>query len=100
MELFIQVKLVQELIAYQKAEFEINGCYCYNEGRTNTVNHVIKGSYDLRKKFKQYKNPAQTIIKLLRNSMYGKTIIKPVETYTVVKGSRGDFEKFISYKYN
>ena len=34
------------------------------------------------------------------DSMYGKTIIKPVETDTIVKDSRGDFEKYISYNYN
>ena len=32
--------------------------------------------------------------------MYGKTIIKPVETYTIVKDNRDDFEKYISYNYN
>ena len=30
-------------------------------------------------------NPAQMAIKLLMNSMYDKTIIKPVETDTIVK---------------
>jgi hypothetical protein len=34
------------------------------------------------------------------NSMYGKTIIKPVETDTIVKDNRDDFEKYISYNYN
>ena len=34
------------------------------------------------------------------NSMYGKTIIKPVETYTIVKDNRDDFEKYISYTFN
>ena len=33
-------------------------------------------------------------------SMYGKTIIKPVETDTIVKDNRDDFEKCISYNYN
>ena len=33
------------------------------------------------------------------SSMYGKTIIKPVETYTIAKDDRG-FEKYISYNYN
>ena len=28
------------------------------------------------------------VIKLLMSSMYGKTIIKPVETYTIVKDNR------------
>ena len=32
------------------------------------------------------------VIKVLMNSVYGKTIIKPVETYTIVKDNRNDFE--------
>ena len=36
-------------------------------------------------------------IKLLTNSMHGKTIIKPVETDTAVKDNRDDFEKYIPY---
>ena len=91
---------LEELITYHEAEFEIIDGYYYNEGRNNTINHVIKDLYDLRKKLKQDKNPAQMVIKLLMNSMYGKTIIKPVETYTIVKDNRDDFEKYISYNYN
>ena len=34
------------------------------------------------------------------NAMYGKTIIKPVETDTIIKFSRNDFEKCISLNYN
>ena len=34
------------------------------------------------------------------NSKYGKAITKPVETDTVVKDNRDDFEKYISYNYN
>ena len=34
------------------------------------------------------------------NSMYGKTIIKPLETYTVVKFNKDVFEKCIYYNYN
>ena len=56
--------------------------------------------YNLRLKLKQDKNPAQIVIKLLMNSMYGKTIIKPVETDTVVKDNKEDFGKYISYNYN
>ena len=40
------------------------------------------------------------VIKLLMNSMYGKTIIKPVETDTIAKGNINDFDKYISYSYN
>ena len=40
------------------------------------------------------------VIKLLMISMYGKTIIKPVEADTVVKDNRDEFEQYISYNYN
>ena len=40
------------------------------------------------------------VIKLRMNSMYGKTSIKPVETDTIVRDNRDDFEKYISYSYN
>ena len=40
------------------------------------------------------------VIKLLMDAMYGKTIIKPVETNTIAKGNRDDFEKYASYNYN
>ena len=34
------------------------------------------------------------------NSMYGKTIIKAVETYTIANGNRDGFGKYFSYNYN
>ena len=40
------------------------------------------------------------VIKLLMNAMYGKTVIKPFETYTIVKGNRDDFDKYDSYNYD
>ena len=81
------------LLEYHKAEFGIIDGYYYIEGRDNTINHVIKDFYGLRKQLKQDKSPAQIVIKLLMNSMYGKTSITPVETDTIVKGSRDDFGK-------
>ena len=90
---------LDELTEYHKAEFGIIDGYYYNEGRNNTISHVIKDVYELRQKFKQDKSSAQLVIKLLMNSMYVKTIIKPVETYTIDKDNRGDFGKYISYNY-
>ena len=64
------------------------------------LNHAIEDLYNLRLKLKQDKHPAQIVIKLLMNSMYGKTIIKPVGTHTIVKGTRDYFENYIPYNYN
>ena len=33
------------------------------------------------------------------NNMYGKTITKPIETYTIIKGSQHDFGKYVSLNY-
>ena len=41
--------------------------------------------------WKRIKNPTQIVITLLMNSMCGKTIIKPVETDTIVKDDKDDF---------
>ena len=90
---------LEEWIEYYKTEFGIiDGCY-HNEGRSNTINHVIKDLCDLRKKSKQ-DNTAQLVIKLLANPMYCKSVFKPVETDTTVKDNRDDFEKHTSYNYN
>ena len=97
---YIDKVRLRDLITFQGAYFEIIGGYYYNDGRHNTIHHVIEDLYNLRLKLKQDKHPAQIVIKLLMNSMYGKTIIKPVETDTSVKDSREDFEKYSSYNYN
>ena len=91
---------LEDLITFHDAEFEIIDGYYFNEGRNDTINIVIKNLYDKRLKLKKEKNPAEKIIKLFINSMYGKTIIKPVETDTIIKDNREDFEKYISYNYN
>ena len=82
---------LEKLITYHEAEFEIIDGYYYNEGRNNNINHVIEDLHNLKAKMNKDKNPAQIVIKLLMTSMYGKTIIKPVETNTVVKDNKEDF---------
>ena len=91
---------LEDIITYHEAEFEIIGGYYYNNGRNNIINHVIEDLYNLRLKLEQDKNPAHIVIKLLVNSMYGKTMVRPVETDTTVKDNRDGFEKCISYTYN
>ena len=49
---------------------------------------------------REKESPAQVGIKLLVNSMYGKTIIKPVETDTIIKYSIYYFERYSSLSYN
>ena len=88
------------MITFHETEFEIIDGYYYNDGRNETINHVIEYLYNLRPKLRNDDNSSQMVIKILMNSMYGKTIIKPIETDTVVKDNQNDFEKHISYIYN
>ncbi len=34
------------------------------------------------------------------NSMCGKTILRPIETMTITKDGKEDFETYVSYNYN
>ena len=79
---------LEDLITFHEAEFEITDAYYLNSGRNDKMNNVIKNLYDLRRELQDADNPAEVVIKLLMNSMYGKTIIKPVETDTIIKDSR------------
>ena len=89
----------EDLITLHEAEFGMIDGHYYNDSRNETINHGIGDLYNLRLKLKKM-NPAQMVIKLLMNSMYGKTIIKPIETDTAVKDNQYDFEKYMSYDYN
>ena len=73
---------LEDWIAFHEAAFEIIDGYYYNSGRKNEINNVIKSLYDLRLKLKNDKNPAQVDIKLLVDSVYGKTTTKQIETGT------------------
>ena len=46
---------LEELLTYHEAEFEIIDGYYYDQGRNNTINHVIEDLYNLRLKLKQDK---------------------------------------------
>ena len=46
---------LEDLITFHEAEFEIVDGYYYNDGRNNTINHVIEDLYDLRIKLKKDK---------------------------------------------
>ena len=76
---------LEDAIHFQDIDFEILDGYYFNEGHNDKICHVIKHLYTKRKEIKSNKNPAQMVVKELMNSMYVKTILKPIETETLVK---------------
>ena len=82
--IYVDKTSLEDLMKFQSIQFEVIDGYYFNEGRNDQIKKTIKHLYDLRNILKKDKNPAQMVIKLLMNSMYGKTILKPIETDTVV----------------
>ena len=90
---------MEDAINFQGIEFEIIDGYYFDNGHNNKINQVIEHLYEKRKELKSNKNPTQIMIKELMNSMYGKTILKPIETETVVK-HKDEYDKYVNYNYN
>ena len=68
-----------DLIEFYNIEYDIVRGYYFNDGFNNTINKFIKMLFDLRLRYKQSKNPLEQTIKLLLNSIYGKSILKPMK---------------------
>ena len=96
---FIDKTALEDAIKFQQIEFEIIDGYYFSQGHNTKIKEVTSRLYLKRKELKKDKNPAQLVFKELMNSMYGKTILKPIETETVVKRDY-QFSKHVSYNYN
>ena len=67
-----------DLMEFYDIEYELIRGYYYNDGFNNKINEFIKTLFDLRLKYKTEHNPLEKSIKLLLNSVYGKSILKPM----------------------
>jgi len=97
--IYIDKISLEDVIKFQGIEFDIIQGYYFNEGRNNKIEKVINYLYNERVIKKKEKNPIQECYKLIMNSSYGKTILKPTETTTKIIYVK-NFNKFISYNYN
>ena len=94
--LFVDRFMLEDLIEFQQIKFDVIQGYYFNEGRNDKIGQIIKYLFDERLKKKGEKNPIQMIYKLLMNSSYGKTLLKPIESNTRVFDSKKDMNKFVS----
>ena len=53
--IYIDKAGLKEIIDHHKPKFEIIGGHYYDQGRNNTINHVIEDLYNLRLKLKRDK---------------------------------------------
>ena len=98
--MFVNKYCLEDLIEFQKIEFTVIKGYYYNEGRNYNIQKVIKHLFEERLKWKKEENPIEMIYKLIMNSGYGKSIMKPIESENKFFNNKESFQKYMSKNYN
>jgi hypothetical protein len=80
-------------------EYKVKRGYYFNEGFNTKINEFVKKLFELRLKYKSLNNPLEVTIKLLLNSIYGKSIMKSVETDNIVV-EKTKLDKYVKRYYN
>lgn len=80
---------LEDLKRFQQIEFKtIRGIY-WDGQKHFEIQDCIKKIFKKRAEYKEQKNPIQNVYKLIMNSIYGKTILKPnISKFTYIR--RGD----------
>lgn len=97
---YVDKVTLEDLIEFQKIEFEVLSGYYFDDGRNSKVGKVIQHLFDTRKREKANGNPIQLTYKLLMNSIYGKSLLKydPVETR--ILNNESDTLRFLVNNYD
>lgn len=91
---------LEDLITFHHITFDVVRGYYFNDGFNTKVCDTIKYLFNERLIKKAQKNPAEMIYKLIMNSSYGKSIMKPVEEETKFFDKEEDFNVYLSRQYN
>tara|TARA_R100000654_G_scaffold28502_2_gene53109 strand:+ start:11119 stop:14709 length:3591 start_codon:yes stop_codon:yes gene_type:complete len=97
--MYVDKTTLEDMINFQEVKFDVLCGYYYDEGRNPLIREVIKRVFDLRLKLKKEKNEAQLVYKLIMNSAYGKTILKPINTEEAIVSEK-EKDTFIKKNYN
>jgi hypothetical protein len=85
---------LEDLINFQKIEFTFIRGYYFDDGFNYIIKKTIRTLFETRLRLKNEGNPAQEVYKLIMNSGYGKSIMKPIETSTHFFNSAEEFGKY------
>lgn len=86
---------LEDYIEFHQIEFEIVRGYLWDEGFNDNIQKVIKKLFNERLKYKKDKNPIQQVYKLIMNSAYGKTIMRPIDTNDSIFNDEAKKDKFL-----
>jgi len=94
---------LEDAIKFQDITFDVVRGYYFNEGYNTKVRDVITTIFNKRLDAKKAKNPIEMVYKLIMNSGYGKSIMKPVETesrFFDTYENEDEFNVYLSRNYN
>jgi hypothetical protein len=94
---------LEDIIKFQDITFSVVRGYYFDEGFNTKVRNVITTIFNKRLVAKKEKNPIEMVYKLIMNSGYGKSIMKPVETeskFFDTYESEDEFNVYLSRNYN
>ena len=98
-KLYVDKISLEDLIEFHKIEFEVIRGYYYDEGRNDKLSQIIKNLFDERLKKKKEGNKIEKVYKLLLNSAYGKTLLKPIDCEDKYL-NKDKLDNFIERHYN
>ena len=81
-EIFVDRFTFEDLVLHSKITYTILQGYYFNGGRNPKIEETISTLFSERLRIKKAdpNNPMQLIIKLMMNSSYGKTGLKPIDS--------------------
>lgn len=91
---------LEDLIQFQGITFDVVRGYYFDEGYNTKIRETIVKIFNERLKKKKEGNKVELVYKLIMNSGYGKSIMKPVETESRFFDNDDDFNVYLSRHYN
>jgi hypothetical protein len=94
---------LEDIIKFQDITFDVVRGYYFNDGFNTKVRDVITTIFNKRLDAKKVKNPIEMVYKLIMNSGYGKSIMKPVETeskFFDTYDGEDEFQVYLTRNYN
>jgi hypothetical protein len=98
--MYVDKTTLEDLIAFHHIDFEVKKGYYFNEGFNTKINTTIQFIFNKRLEEKKKKNPIELVYKLIMNSGYGKSIMKPIESTSKFFDKEDEFNVFLSRNYN
>jgi len=91
---------LEDYIKYHEIEYEFVRGVEFNQGFNPRICEVISDMFKKRLLYKKRKNPVQNVFKMMMNSSYGKTILKPENSSISYTNTHDDFTAKIHRDYN